>query len=383
MFNPFNLVVILLGVYLGLVYFYLRRLTRKYLTAIDRTQMLDESSNRLKTNQQVRESCDHKDTINILVLTGGGVRGLIPLQVLSRLEELCGKKTGELFDFLAGTSTGAISCGIMATSDETGAFKYSAEDIARDYLKNCRKMFSAPWYHQLLTLFGLFGPRYLPEGKLDVLNGYFGDQTLADIKINLLVPVYDIAENSMRVIRNWEPAIREHYTNYLLRDLVHGASNPPMLFSPTAFLVNDKKKIFIDPGVLINNPAEVALMNAWFMFPNKKLRLVLIGNGGDDAERYGHDHMAAFGAYGLFQYLLNSPVVSTKFSIDLVKEYIHEAREYGLDVEFVYINSNGGNELATSNTSEENMNKIKRFADQMMEEHHDKIVYLAKVLNNT
>lgn len=377
----FNAIFIILGFYFGLVYFYLKRLTRKYMIAIDRTG--DLSNRKLRTNHEIRQSFVDKDIINILVLTGGGVRGLIPLQVLSKLEELTGKKAGELFDFMAGTSTGAVSCAIMALADGSGSFRYAASDIARDYLGNCRKMFSAPPHHILLTCFGLFGPRYLPEGKLEVLNGYFANCTLADININLLVPVYDIAENSLRVIRNWEPTISEHYTNYLLVDLIHGASNPPMLFSPQAFLVDGKKKVFIDPGVIVNNPAEIALMNAWFMFPNKKLRLVLIGNGGDDVEYYGHSHMAAFGAYGLLQYLLNSPVVSAKFSVDMVREYLHEARDYGLDVDFVYINSAGAGGLATSCVSDENMTKIKQFAETMIIENEDKIADLAKVLTNS
>ena len=241
-------------------------------------------------------------------------------------------------------------------------------------------MFSAPWYHHILTLFGIFGPLYLPEGKLEILEGYFGDYTLADLQNNLIVPVYDLSENALRVIRNWEPSIDGNYTNYFLRDLIHGASNPPMLFSPRRFSIGGKTRVFIDPGVILNNPAEVALLNAWFMFPNKKIRIVLIGNGGNDSEHYGHTHMAEFGAYGLFQYLLNSPVVSAKFSTDLVQEYIHEARDYGLDVDFVYINSDGGHELSTASTSSQNMEKIDNYATRLMSENQDKIDYLASVL---
>ena len=60
-----------------------------------------------------------------------------------------------------------------------------------------------------------------------------------------------------------------------------------------------------------------------------KIRIVLIGNGGNDSDHYSHTHMAEFGAYGLLQYIMNSPIVSAKFSTDLVQEYIHEARDYG------------------------------------------------------
>jgi patatin-like phospholipase/acyl hydrolase len=48
----------------------------------------------------------------MLALDGGGIRGLITLGILGQIEELIHQKTGqklcEYFDYIAGTSTGAI-----------------------------------------------------------------------------------------------------------------------------------------------------------------------------------------------------------------------------------------------------------------------------------
>lgn len=370
----------LVAIYFLAVYAYFKRMTAKYFTTLDRTQHLQDNL-QLKSVQQIRERYAEVETINILVLTGGGVRGLIPLQVLAELERLTGKKTGELFDFMAGTSTGAINCAIMALADDAAGRRFSAADIARDYVSNIRQMFSAPWYHKFLTVFGLFGPHYLPEGKLKVLRSYFGEATLADLATNLLVPVYDLVENALRIIRNWEPKGNQHYTNYLLLDLIHGASNPPLLFLPQAFLVGNKKKVFIDPGVVINNPAEVILLNTWLMFPNKKLRIVQIANGGDDGMQYRHAHMAEFGAYGLLQYLLNSPIISSKFSTDLVLEYIKEAGEAYLDVDFVSLDAKCDHKLASGDVSDENMAKVQQFAQQMLDENASRLADLAAALS--
>jgi hypothetical protein len=44
----------------------------------------------------------------ILTIDGGGVRGIIPATVLAALEAATGRPTRDAFDFLAGTSTGAV-----------------------------------------------------------------------------------------------------------------------------------------------------------------------------------------------------------------------------------------------------------------------------------
>jgi len=48
------------------------------------------------------------DRRRILAIDGGGVRGIIPALVLEALEQATGKLARESFDFLAGTSTGAV-----------------------------------------------------------------------------------------------------------------------------------------------------------------------------------------------------------------------------------------------------------------------------------
>lgn len=44
----------------------------------------------------------------ILFLDGGGMRGLIQIEILEQLERKTGKRVTELFDWIVGTSTGGI-----------------------------------------------------------------------------------------------------------------------------------------------------------------------------------------------------------------------------------------------------------------------------------
>jgi len=50
----------------------------------------------------------------ILSIDGGGVRGIIPAMVLAALERTTGKPARDHFQFLAGTSTGAVIAGALA-----------------------------------------------------------------------------------------------------------------------------------------------------------------------------------------------------------------------------------------------------------------------------
>ena len=261
-------------IYTEIVLIYLRILKAKYLTPKDRTALL--ASKKFKTYQELKEQYQSRNNINILVLTGGGVRGLAPLKVLAEIEYRTGKKAGELFDFMAGTSTGAISISAFAVADDNGNYQYSAKYILDNYRNLSTQIFSAPWYHPWITGFGIFAPRFLPDGKINVLRSFFGDKTIAELKANILIPVYDISQNCLQFVTNWENSSNTQYGNILAVDLVSGASSPPMLFPPEAISKNGQDKLFIDPAILLNNPLLPVLLNVRALFPRKKINLVYV-----------------------------------------------------------------------------------------------------------
>ena len=58
----------------------------------------------------------------ILSIDGGGVRGIIPAVLLAELERETGRPARETFDFVAGTSSGAVlAAGIAAGIPAAGS----------------------------------------------------------------------------------------------------------------------------------------------------------------------------------------------------------------------------------------------------------------------
>jgi predicted acylesterase/phospholipase RssA len=83
-----------------------------------------------------------------LAIDGGGILGLIPAMVLAEIEARSGRSAGELFDLVAGTSTG----GIIACAVAVGI---PAQKVANLYRQRGREIFSRSWGHRATT-----GPVY-------------------------------------------------------------------------------------------------------------------------------------------------------------------------------------------------------------------------------
>src|ERR1019366_4055900 len=94
----------------------------------------------------------------ILSLKGGGLRGVGTIEILKQIEQLSGKHIYELFDLIAGTSTGGlITCACTINPNKTNPH-FTLNDVMNFYIKNGKNIF--PHRGIFSPLKQLFFPKY-------------------------------------------------------------------------------------------------------------------------------------------------------------------------------------------------------------------------------
>src|ERR1700709_1365467 len=126
----------------------------------------------------------------ILSIDGGGIRGIIPGQILVALEAKLQEKTGnpdariaEYFDFFAGTSTGGILTCILLCPSATDPKKarFSAKEAVELYVNNGDKIFDRSVWHKMVSLDGVAEEKFEATGIEKCLHIYFGDLKLNEL----------------------------------------------------------------------------------------------------------------------------------------------------------------------------------------------------------
>src|SRR5215472_14548372 len=119
---------------------------------------------------------------HILSIDGGGIRGIIPAMALVALEQQMGKPVRECFDFLAGTSTGALIAAALAAG-------VPAQRVLEIYTQRSNEIFTpAKIFADARRI--LEGHMYDPANVRKVLVSEFGSAaqwTLNDSPVRLLL----------------------------------------------------------------------------------------------------------------------------------------------------------------------------------------------------
>jgi uncharacterized protein len=198
----------------------------------------------------------------ILSIDGGGIRGIIPALLLVEIETRTGRPINELFDLLAGTSTGGIiALGLTKPGPSGGADK-SAKDIVNLYENEGAAIFHETW-RDALRLNAFAGAKYKPNGIDATLLKYFEDVRLKDALKPVLVPAYDIEKQVTIFFKSWKARANPDF-DFAMRQVARATSAAPTYFPPEKVETADPLQYYalIDGGVVAGNPAMCAYAEA-------------------------------------------------------------------------------------------------------------------------
>lgn len=218
--------------------------------------------------------------LRVLALDGGGIRGVIPATVLAEIERRTGQRTAEMFDLIAGTSTGGILALGLTTPDPSDATKprYTAEELVGMYTEKGSVIFSQSLGHRLATLFGLFGSKYAVRGLDETLHSYFGASRLKDAVAEVLITSYDLEKRDSWFLARYKARADTTKNDFPMVHVARATSAAPTYFRPERLSV-EPPTAMIDGGVHSNNPAMCAWVETVKLYGEQDVVLVSLGTG--------------------------------------------------------------------------------------------------------
>src|SRR4030095_3620007 len=208
----------------------------------------------------------------ILALDGGGIRGMMTVEILAGLEELLRRELkpgpdfvlADYFDFVAGTSTGAIIAACVSLGMKTA-------DIRDFYIGSGADMFDKA------SLLRRFRYKYDDDKLAAKMQSIFGAKTtLGSDKLRTVLmmvmrnastdspwPVSNNPFAKYNLAKRRQPPHEDCNLDIPLWQLVRASTAAPVYFPPEIVKVGKHDFIFVDGGITpYNNPAFQAFLMA-------------------------------------------------------------------------------------------------------------------------
>jgi uncharacterized protein len=224
----------------------------------------------------------------LLAIDGGGIRGVLSIEVLARIEQLARTAYGspqlvlaDCFDYIAGTSTGAIIATMVAIG-------MTVDEIRDLYVHTGPLMFSHARLRERLRF------QYDDEPLARMLKQRLGEDTTLGsdrVKTLLLLVLRDATTDSPWPISNNPGALFNRLDSpvcnlrFPLWQLVRASTAAPLYFPPEVIEVGGREHVFVDGGLTpFANPAfQLFLMSTIDMYnlnwPVGEDRMLLVSLG--------------------------------------------------------------------------------------------------------
>lgn len=267
-------------------------------------------------------------TRRILAIDGGGVRGVIPAVALAALEDALKGKARDHFDFVAGTSTGALIVAAVAAG-------VPAQRIVEMYVRRAPRLFSkVPLISTLQRI--AFGHMYDVRRLHRFIREELAAEGAGDWRLNDVPPDIMITAKGLVDGHQWY-FVKDQATNagrtgtLRLADCLTASAAAPTFFEPWTIAGFEKEGPMVDGGTgVAGNPVYQACVEAFgYMgrYQPSDTIVVSLGTGQFLARRRPTWIYSWLG--WLLSELLRSP---GEQQTELVDRHFPEARFYRIDV---------------------------------------------------
>ena len=230
------------------------------------------SAKNLSHLSEKKMSFRHATEARVLSIDGGGIKGLLVLELLALIEQKTGKHTTELFDMIGGTSAGALIATLLTIRDKkTGMPKFTARSLKDALMKNYPNFFVTKWG----SCCGILKEKYKVTPARNILKNLAGDALFGEAILPTFVTAFNVSGQSkyhkLSILGSYTPNDKDK----TVIDAALSSMSAPVFFKPHQ---SSDGNIYLDGGLVANDPSLLAYCQAKEYFQHAS-RLVLLSMG--------------------------------------------------------------------------------------------------------
>jgi uncharacterized protein len=190
--------------------------------------------------------------------------------VLTELERRAGRRVFEMFDLIAGTSTGGIlACAVCAPDP------LPASELVTLYEDEGPNIFDRSLFQRIQSADGLLDEKYDDAALDSALERFLEHKRLSETRPDLIVPTYDTALPGPYFFKTTRARATPETDDFPLSVVARATSAAPTYFEP----VELGERALVDGGVFAVNPAMSAFAEVLKEVDAREVVLLSLGTG--------------------------------------------------------------------------------------------------------
>ena len=286
----------------------------------------------------------------VLAFDGGGVRAIMGIYFLKKLEQESSKSIFESFDLFIGTSAGATNALLLGMNGST------ITDLEKFWtVDNLKKIMNQSFIDK--TSIFQTRPKYSNEGKKEMLQTFFEKRKIGQSLKPVVVTAYDLEARKPILLSSYgDPEVTAV-------NAANASSAAPIYF-PTASM--EDGRWLIDGGIATNNPSLLGYVEAKKIFSTDNIKVLGIGAGLNKRKISGKNSRN-WGALGWFRHDILGIMLESSLQNEILKDLIGE--------DYLRVNSSIGNvNRRMDDMSKKNLERIRLLADDWWQKYGKKSI---------